>query len=96
MINYNDLKAALAAGNDSVSVLTASTAEASLASKKVTEKFTYARLSERPLPDNVDVSQLENYLQDDEFPKVFGATFAEFMAWPKWKRDAKKKEKKLF
>ena len=86
----------MAEGNNSVAVLTAETAAASLATKKVTEKFTYARLSERPLPEGVDVGQLENYLQDDEFPKVFGVSYAEFMAMPKWKRDGKKKEKKLF
>ena len=94
--NYDDIKAQMLANNTSTTVVTAESAATAAATKKVIEKFTFLRLQERPLPDGVDTTQLENHLLDDEFPKAFGMSFAEFMAMPKWKRDAKKKEKKLF
>jgi len=35
-------------------------------------------------------------LEESEFKKVFGITHDEFLALPKWKREGKKKDAKLF
>ena len=43
-------------------------------------------------PYNIDMSQKEYYLADDEFGQVFGMTKANFSKLPKWKgTNAKKK-----
>jgi hypothetical protein len=45
---------------------------------------------------NIDPAQKEMYLSDAEFQRVMGCTKAEFRKQPKWKQQAKKKEKNLF
>jgi advillin len=97
VVDYETLKAAMTSGAGNVEVLTAQTAAATIGAPRViSQKYSHARLQEKPLPEGVDAGNLELYLDEDEFPKVFGVSPAEFAALPKWKRDAKKKEKKLF
>jgi hypothetical protein len=96
VVDYEALKAAMVAGDDAAVVrLTARTAEVAL-QRKATERYSLARLVERPLPEGVDAAQLELFLREEDFPAAFGVTHAEFLAMPKWKRDGKKKESKLF
>jgi len=45
---------------------------------------------------DIDLNRKEQYLTDDEFKSVFKMPKAEFDAQPKWKKDAQKKDKKLF
>lgn len=45
---------------------------------------------------NVDPASKEQYLSDAEFQQVMGCSKAEFAKQPKWKQQAKKKEKGLF
>lgn len=46
--------------------------------------------------EGIDKHLLEEYLAPLEFGRVFGTSFADFKRMPKWKRDNKKKELKLF
>jgi hypothetical protein len=48
------------------------------------------------VPEGVDPSRKEEYLDDATFQAKFGTTKAAFASTPKWKRDAKKKELGLF
>ena len=91
--NYEDLKKQLEESNSAVETLTAATAATKIAGGS-DQKYSYSKLMERP--PGVDPTCLENYMLEEEFPKVFGMSYADFMALPKWKRDARKKEKKLF
>jgi hypothetical protein len=45
---------------------------------------------------NVDPAQKEMYMSDAEFATVMGCSKAEWVRMPKWKQQAKKKEKQLF
>jgi hypothetical protein len=63
---------------------------------KYSKTYPYEVLLKRPLPEGVDASRLENHLDDADFKKALGLTHEEFLALPKWKRDAKKRESKLF
>jgi len=45
---------------------------------------------------NIDLTKKEAYLSDDEFLKLFKCSRDEFDKQPKWKKDQKKKELKLF
>lgn len=87
--DYENLKKQLEAGGGAVS-----NAQKELA--KFSATYPYEVLLKRPLPEGVDASKLENHLNADDFKKVFGVTLEEYNAMPKWKRDAKKKESKLF
>jgi hypothetical protein len=53
-------------------------------------------LQREPYPAGVERGHREAYLSAAEFKQVMGASKAEFYAQPKWKRDAKKKDNKLF
>jgi tetratricopeptide (TPR) repeat protein len=53
-------------------------------------------LQREPFPAGVERGHREAYLSAAEFQKVMGASKPEFYAQPKWKRDAKKKDNKLF
>jgi len=48
------------------------------------------------IPDGVDPSRKEEYLDADTFKATFGMDSAAFKAMPKWKRDAAKKKAGLF
>jgi len=47
-------------------------------------------------PADVDPARKEQYLSDEEFATVFGATPDEFLKMPKWKQQNLKKAKELF
>lgn len=49
-----------------------------------------------PFPEGVAHDKREMYLSDDQFEELFGVTKEEFAAQPKWKRETKKKQLKLF
>ncbi|XP_046807049.1 uncharacterized protein LOC111675850 isoform X4 [Lucilia cuprina] len=53
-------------------------------------------LKERPLPEGVDPTRLELYLNDEDFVKALGITRTEFEQMPLWKQTNLKKEKGLF
>lgn len=42
------------------------------------KKYTYQELVDRQFPAGIDVANLENYLQDDEFEDVLGMSREEF------------------
>jgi len=63
---------------------------------KFSKTYEYDVLLRRPLPEGVDPSRLENHLEEKDFPKALGMTHDEFLALPKWKKEAKKREAKLF
>ena len=87
--DYETLRKQLEAGGGAVS-----NAKSDLA--KFSATYSYEVLLKRPLPEGVDSSKLENHLNKEDFKKVFGVTHDEYQTMPKWKRDAKKKETKLF
>jgi len=86
--DYDAMKAQLQSG------ATAATAQEEL--KKYSMTYPYATLKVRPLPDGVDASQLENFLNENEFPTVFGMTKKEFNALSAWKKTDLKKAKKMY
>lgn len=49
-----------------------------------------------PYPDDVFVHEREMHLSDDDFLRLVGVTKVAFASQPKWKKDAKKRELKLF
>eukprot|EP00033_Pygsuia_biforma_P000337 GCRY01000410.1.p1 GENE.GCRY01000410.1~~GCRY01000410.1.p1 ORF type:complete len:799 (+),score=281.68 GCRY01000410.1:122-2518(+) len=57
-------------------------------------KYTYKELLERPA--QCDKTQLELYLEDDEFATVFGMSRADYEKMPKWKKQNLKKKVNLF
>ncbi len=58
------------------------------------KKFTQDEL--KNLPEGVDPTKREEYLDDETFSKVFGMNKDAFRAMPKWKRDDAKKKNGLF
>ncbi|XP_031346658.1 supervillin isoform X1 [Photinus pyralis] len=54
------------------------------------------QLLQRPLPDGVDPTHLENYLSAEEFSELMSMTLDEFKKLPTWKQTSVKKEKGLF
>lgn len=54
------------------------------------------QLLQRPLPDGVDPTHLEDYLSGDDFVTLLGMTKAEFQKLPIWKQTNIKKENGLF
>lgn len=57
--------------------------------------FTYEQLRDG-LPDGVDPTLKEDFLDDAAFVQVFAMDRAAFRALPKWKRDESKKKRGLF
>lgn len=53
-------------------------------------------LTERPLPEGVDPTRLELYLNEEDFEKALGLTRSEFEQMPVWKQTNLKKENGLF
>ena len=65
--------------------------------KATSKKFSYVDLSDKgDLPEGVDPLNLEQHLEDGEFPKVFGMSREEYFKKPKWKQMELKKLTKLF
>ena len=58
--------------------------------------FSLAELQAPPFPAGVNVAQRELYLSDAEFESTMECTRAAFAQLPKWKRDNKKRQAKLF
>lgn len=54
------------------------------------------QLLQRPLPDGVDPTHLENYLSPEDFSELMSMTLEEFHKLPAWKQTSVKKEKGLF
>lgn len=54
------------------------------------------QLLQRPLPDGVDPTHLENYLSPKDFSELMSMTIEEFQKLPTWKQTSVKKEKGLF
>jgi len=71
-------------------------AAAELPAIPASEYLEYDVLSGEALPAGVDVHRKEEYLFDEDFVEIFSCDKAAFKKLPKWKRDAKKKEVKLF
>jgi len=59
-------------------------------------KFTYDELVEKKYPKGIDTSRLEDYLNDDEFEKVFEMSLEEFQKQPLWKRQNVKRDLGLY
>ena len=68
---------------------------AAAAAAPVSGTFSYDELK-TGVPAGVDPARKEEYLDAATFAKIFGSDKATFLALPKWKRDAKKKELGLF
>jgi len=60
------------------------------------KKYSYEDLKNKNVPSSVDQANLENYLNDDDFQKVFKTSRKDFESQPKWKKDGAKKAAKLF
>jgi len=59
--------------------------------------YTYEQLLDRKnLPESVDVSQLETYLDDDAFETVFGMRRSMFVSLPEWKQTELRIKNHLF
>ena len=63
---------------------------------KYTQKYSYDDLINHRYPDGIDRSQLENYLTDEEFEKVFKMSRDDFEAQPLWKQQQQKHALKLY
>uniref|UniRef100_A0A1B6HJL8 HP domain-containing protein n=1 Tax=Homalodisca liturata TaxID=320908 RepID=A0A1B6HJL8_9HEMI len=55
-----------------------------------------AQLLQRPLPEGVDPTRLEEYLAPNHFKEVLGLSQEEFSELPAWKQNKLKQEKGLF
>ncbi|XP_049314845.1 uncharacterized protein LOC105227966 isoform X9 [Bactrocera dorsalis] len=65
--------------------------------KQLTQtEYPLAILKERPLPEGVDPTRLELYLNAADFQTALGMTSAEFEQMPLWKQTNLKKERGLF
>lgn len=59
-------------------------------------EYPLAVLLERPLPEGVDPTKLELYLNVDDFEPALGITKKEFIQLPLWKQTKLKRERGLF
>ncbi|XP_040573145.1 uncharacterized protein [Lepeophtheirus salmonis] len=59
-------------------------------------EYSWEDLCKRPLPDGVDPSKLEKYLNDKDFEGHLGLTKRDFQTAPKWKQIEIRKERGLF
>ncbi|XP_004527001.1 supervillin isoform X9 [Ceratitis capitata] len=65
--------------------------------KQLTQtEYPLAILKSRPLPEGVDPTRLELYLNAEDFQKALGMTSTEFEQMPLWKQTNLKKERGLF
>ncbi|XP_017777555.1 PREDICTED: supervillin isoform X2 [Nicrophorus vespilloides] len=58
--------------------------------------YPLSELLQRPLPDGVNPTHLENYLSLEDFDKLLSMSKEEFQKLPIWKQNSLKKEKGLF
>ncbi|KAK9877942.1 hypothetical protein WA026_020164 [Henosepilachna vigintioctopunctata] len=58
--------------------------------------FPLSKLQERPLPEGVDPTHLEDYLSPEDFQNVLSMTKEEYLKLPSWKQTSLKKENGLF
>jgi len=65
-------------------------------SKLSKTNYSWEELQQRPLPDGVDPSRLERYLNESDFEKYLGLTKEAFNKEPQWKQLNIRKEKGLF
>ena len=63
---------------------------------KYSKKYPFEILCKKIVPEGVDVVNKERYLDDDDFLELFGMTFADYEALPRWKQLRAKKMVKLF
>ncbi|EGC29857.1 hypothetical protein DICPUDRAFT_51061 [Dictyostelium purpureum] len=62
-----------------------------------TKKYTYEEIVNKKYPKGIDGSRLEEYLEEDDFKKIFqGLTLEEFQKLPLWKKQTWKKELRLY
>eukprot|EP00096_Caligus_rogercresseyi_P016403 TRINITY_DN903_c1_g1_i9.p1 TRINITY_DN903_c1_g1~~TRINITY_DN903_c1_g1_i9.p1 ORF type:complete len:1106 (+),score=344.08 TRINITY_DN903_c1_g1_i9:449-3766(+) len=59
-------------------------------------EYSWNDLCKSPLPDGVDPSKLEKYLNEQEFKEYLGLSREDFSSSPKWKQIEIRKEKGLF
>jgi len=60
------------------------------------DEYTLAELTTGAIPEGVDPSRLEQYLNKDQFKKLFGLPKAEYPKLPRWKQIELKKKAGLF
>lgn len=60
------------------------------------DEYTLAELTATPLPEGVDPTRLEQYLNKPEFKQLFGVSKDEFPKLPRWKQIELKKKTCLF
>nr|CAH7767160.1 unnamed protein product [Callosobruchus chinensis] len=58
--------------------------------------YPLAELLQRPLPEGVDPTQIENYLSLEDFQELLSISKDDFQKLPAWKKTALKKDKGLF
>jgi len=63
---------------------------------EISEFFSYKQLTGEELPEGLDLTRREAYLNDHEFEEVFEMSKEEFAAKPKWVQSTLKKKKNLF
>ncbi|KAJ6239296.1 villin [Anaeramoeba flamelloides] len=63
---------------------------------KVTQKYSFKALTSGNYPKNVDKKNLQDFLLDDEFEKLFKMSRNDFNKLPNWKKLQKKKQIGLF
>lgn len=75
----------------------AAAAEAAKEEEEEVHCLSYEQLLDREhLPDDVDVTQLETYLSDDEFERVFGMRRCIYVALPEWRQTELRIKNRLF
>ena len=95
----SDATAPAAAGAGAADGAEGATATATTAAEDDGEVrcLTYTQLLDRDhLPDDVDVTQLETYLSDDEFERVFGMRRCNYVALPEWRQTELRIKNHLF
>jgi len=60
------------------------------------DEYTLEELKEKPLPEGVDPTRIEYYLNKEDFKKLFGVGKEEFPKLPRWKQIDLKKKTGLF
>ncbi|EGG25050.1 villin [Cavenderia fasciculata] len=61
-----------------------------------TKKYTYDELINRQFPKGIDTSRLEDYMEEDEFIRIFQMSPDTFKKLPLWIKQSKKKELQLY
>lgn len=94
-LNWDQLKAQMESSGVAADVGPVSVTQA-LQAYSTNVKYSYKQLKNNDLPDTVDLTKKELYLEDEEFESVFKMSRAEFSALPKWKQLNRKKDVGLF